>query len=64
MKKAVIVSVLVMFMSACGQSSQTEVATYDSIGPDSSVILPALVDSSLTASDSTVSKISDTLVAQ
>ena len=59
MKKTVIVIVLFMSLISCGGSNETstEVSTYDSVGVDSSVITPALVDSSVTATDSTVSQI-------
>ena len=61
MKKTVIAIVLVMSLISCGGSNETstEVSTYDSVGPDSSVITPGLVDSSATASDSTVSQLGD-----
>jgi hypothetical protein len=51
MKKSVIAIALVMSLISCGGSNETstEVSTYDS----------ARVDSSVTATDSTVSKIED-----
>ena len=46
MKKTIIAIAAVMFLASCGGSnSQTVEVTYDSVGVDSSNILPALTDS-------------------
>jgi len=66
MKKAILVLAVIASLVSCNGSSEvsTNDTTYVS-GDDSSVILPALVaDSSLTASDSTVSKISDDVLVK
>jgi hypothetical protein len=46
MKKIVFTLATVLALASCGGSSETKVeATYDSVGVDSSNILPALTDS-------------------
>jgi hypothetical protein len=45
MKKTIFALAVTMFMVSCGGSNETSVeATYDSVGVDSSVIIPALLD--------------------
>jgi PBP1b-binding outer membrane lipoprotein LpoB len=46
MKKVFIICLSALILSSCGNSDSKSVeATYDSVGVDSSVILPPLVDS-------------------
>ena len=47
MKKEFIILVMGLFLVSCGGSTEVKPveATYDSVGVDSSVILPALTDS-------------------
>jgi hypothetical protein len=47
MKKTIIAIAAVMFLASCGGSNSESInATYaDTVGPDSSQILPALIDS-------------------
>jgi hypothetical protein len=45
MKKTIFALAVTMFMVSCSGSNETPVeATYDSVGVDSSVIIPALLD--------------------
>jgi hypothetical protein len=57
--KKMVFAIATMFLISCGGSDSKQIeATYsDTPGPDSSVILPALVDSSLTASDTNTAHI-------
>ncbi len=59
--KKTIFAIATMFLISCGGSDSKPIeATYsDTPGPDSSVILPALIDSALTADTNTAHIVSD-----
>jgi hypothetical protein len=57
MRKTIFTLAVTMFMISCGGSTETPVeATYDSVGTDSSVITPALLDTVASDSKDTVSE--------